>query len=580
MFRKLYAHLKGYTGMIVLCVFITIFEVVSELLIPLFMSKIVDVGIPNQDIPYMMGMGACMLGVAGMAIFMGVLNAKYSAKASQGFAAALRGDLYRKVQNFSFSNIDQFSGASLLTRLTNDVTNLQTTLMMVLRMMTRAPIMLFTALIIAISINARLSMVLLVSVGVLILVAVLIVRIVRDLFSAVQKRLDAVSASVQENLIAIRVVKAFVREGHEKLKFKKVNEALMMTGIKAGSIAALIMPMMMLVLNATTLSVIWFGGQFVGTGQMSTGELISYISYIMQILMSVMIFSMVFIMLTRARASADRVVEVLATQPDILDPALSISERHTVHSGKIEFRDVSFRYAQEGTEGENVLEHINFTVEPGTFVGIIGSTGSGKTSLINLIPRFYDAFRGSVRIDGVDVREYSQQTLREAIGMVMQKNNLFSGTIKENLLWGNADASMEDVIAAARDAQAHQFIESFPDGYDTVLGQGGVNVSGGQKQRLCIARAMMKKPAILILDDSTSAVDTTTEALIRESFKKNFRESTVIVVAQRISSVREADQIIVLDNGEISAMGTHGELIETSDIYREICISQNEGSVA
>lgn len=581
--------MKGYGRMVALCLLFTFCEVACELVIPLLMSRIVDVGIPAGDIGYMARIGALMVGVAIIAICMGVFNARFSAEASQGFSAALRKALYRTTHEFSFSNIDKFSSASLVTRMTSDVQLLQNTIMMSLRMLTRAPIMLVSALFVAISINARLSMVIIGAIVLLVILTAVIVGTVGKLFGAVQKRLDAVNGTVQENLVAIRVVKAFVREGHERLKFKKVNDALTAAAIRAGNIVSMIMPMMMLVLGGTTIAVIWFGGQFAGGEMptMGTGELMSFISYIMQILMSVMIFSMIFVMITRARASAERVSEVLTTAPDILDPQDDAG--HRVTRGRVEFRDVCFRYKNGGNgnggeqpegEGENVLAGISFTAEPGEFVGIIGGTGSGKTSLVSLIPRFYDVTGGQVLVDGVDVRDYTQKVLRDSIGVVMQKNNLFSGTIKENLLWGNESAGMDEIAEAARDAQAYDFITAFPDGFDTELGQGGVNVSGGQKQRLCIARAMLKKPPILILDDSTSAVDTATEANIRRSFSESFKDSTVIIVAQRISSVKHADKIIVLDDGKISAIGTHEELLAANEVYREICHSQNEGSVA
>lgn len=583
MLKQLSTHIVGYKRMIVLCILLIGVEVGCELTIPLLMSKIVDNGIPSGDIGYMAKIGGIMLLVALVAIGAGVLGARFSANASQGGAASLRGELYRAAQGFSFSNIDQFSSASLVTRMTSDVTLLQNTLLMMLRMLTRAPIMLVCALLIAMSINLRLSLVIVGAIVLIVAGAALIIRLIGGLFSLVQQRLDALNGTVQENLIGIRVVKAFVREGHERLKFQKVNDALTAMAIRVGGIAAFIMPLMMLILNVTTLFVIWFGGQFVSAGTMSAGQLISFISYIMQILMSVMMFSMAFIMVTRAKASAGRVLEVLDTKPDIADPA---DAGHKVTRGRIEFRDVCLRYnggngdENGGAEDKNALNHISFTAEPGEFVGIIGGTGSGKTSLISLIPRFYDTTSGTVLVDDIDVREYTQHALREGIGMVMQKNNLFSGTIRENLLWGNEHASQEELVRAATAAQAHRFIERLPDGYDTLLEQGGVNVSGGQKQRLCIARAMVKNPPVLILDDSTSAVDTATEAHIRQAFRQEFSKSTVLIVAQRISSVREADRIIVLDGGSICGIGTHDELLATNDVYREICNSQNEGSVA
>lgn len=584
--RTLLPYLGKYKKMIILCVLFVAGEVVCELMLPLLMAKIVDVGIPANDIGYMAGIGGVMVLVALFAITFGVLNARFSAEASQGFAANLRRALFDKMQEFSFANIDRFSGASLVTRMTSDVTILQNSVMMTLRMLTRAPIMLISAYVVAASINFRLSLVIIGAVVLLAIGTVIIVRLAGAMFALLQKKLDALNGTVQENLTAIRVVKAFVREGYERTKFERVNDALMKAGMQAGKVISLIMPLMMLVLGATTVSVIWFGGRFVGDGVMGTGELISFISYIMQILMSVMMFSMIFVMLTRARACAERAGEVLGTQPDIADKNTGGAAHRVVH-GKIEFENVSFRYNNgNGNGGENgggvedVLCGISFTAEPGEVVAVIGGTGSGKTSLVSLIPRFYDVTEGSVKVDGVDVRDYRQNELRDGIGMVMQKNNLFSGTIRENLLWGNKDATMDELNAAARAAQAHDFIESFPKGYDTELGQGGVNVSGGQKQRLCIARAMLKKPAILILDDSTSAVDTATESKIRRSFRESFKDTTIIIVAQRISSVQDADKIVVLDDGKISGIGTHDELYASNNVYREICMSQTQGGAA
>jgi len=577
MIKRLYTYVGDYKRNILYCLLLVLGEVVCELMLPLMMSRIVDVGIPSGNLRYMGALGAVMVLVALLAMALGVLNSKFSADVSQGFASNLREALYMKTESFSFSNIDRFSGASLVTRMTSDVTMLQMSLMMGLRILTRAPIMLVSALVIAVSINARLSMVIVGAILALAIGTALIVRVAGVLFTALQKRLDALNGTVQENLIAIRVVKAFVREGYERLKFERVNDALTKTAMKAGAVTSLLMPMMMLVMGATTVSVIWFGGGFVGAGVMGTGELMSFISYIMQILMSVIMFSMIFVMMTRARACGERALEVLNTEPDILDKKQP-GQGMRITKGEIEFRDVSFRYGGD-TEEQNVLRRISFVAKPGELIGIIGGTGSGKTSLVNLVPRFYDVTEGAVLVDGVDVREYSQHDLRDGIGMVMQKNNLFTGTIHDNLLWGRADADDEAVEKAARAAQAHDFITSFPGGYKTELGQGGVNVSGGQKQRLCIARAMMKSPKILILDDSTSAVDTTTEAAIRRSFQEDFRDTTVLIVAQRISSVQEADKIIVMDDGAISGIGTHDELLAANDIYREIYSSQTESQM-
>jgi ATP-binding cassette subfamily B protein len=574
---SLFPYIRKYRASIFLCVIFTVGEALGELLIPLTMARIVDVGIPAKNLGYIAAMGGLMVLMSAMAILFGVGTSKLSAEASQGFGAELRAAQFHRLERFSFSNIDHYSSASLITRMTNDVNQMQGAMMMTMRLLTRAPIMLVSALIIAISINARLSLIILAAMVLLVAAVPIIMRAAGKLFSNMQKKLDALNGTVQENLVAIRVVKAFVREGYEKTKFNKANDDLMGAGMRAGNLMASLMPLMMLIMNGTTLGVIWLGGNFVGSGTMQTGELMSFISYIMQILFSIMMFSMVFVMLSRARASAERILEVLETKPTITDRAIpSDTEVPPVETGRVEFRDVSFHYGNGG----DVLSHISFTAEPGQVIGIVGGTGSGKTSLVSLIPRFYDATDGEVLVDGVDVRAYSQEDLRAGIGMVMQQNNLFSGTIRQNLLWGKADATDEEVEAAAKDAQAHVFIEGFPEGYNTELGQGGVNVSGGQKQRLCIARAMLKKPAILILDDSTSAVDTATEAMIRRSFHENFRDSTVLVVAQRISSVREADKIIVLDDGSIAGIGTHEELYETNELYREICLSQAEGVMA
>ena len=577
MLKLVKLYLGRYRPYILLCVFLVLCEVLSELAIPLLMSRIVDKGIPEGDFGYIAANGGLMILLAVAAIFLGAANARFSSIVSQGFAANLRKATFDHTQTFSFSNIDKFSSASLVTRMTNDVTHIQISLMMSLRILTRAPIMLFSALFIAIGINARLSMVIVAAIFLLGISVTLLARTAGKLFAVTQQKLDSLNAAVQENIMAIRVVKAFVREEYEKKKFKKANDGLMEAAMNAGNLMAFVMPIMMLIMSATSLSVYWFGGRFVGEGIMTTGQLMSFISYIMQILMSVMMFAMILIMLTRARASATRILEVLETEADIRD--MNVDQPLGVKNGRVEFKSVSFRYTGDSQE-KNVLNDINLTIEPGEFIGVVGGTGSGKTSLVSLIPRFYDATEGQIFVDGVNVKDYSQHDLRQGIGMVMQKNNLFSGTIKGNILWGNKNASMEEVISAAKDAQAHNFIESFPKGYDAELGQGGVNVSGGQKQRLCIARAMLKKPPILILDDSTSAVDTATEAMIRKSFYDNFKNSTVIMVAQRISSVQNADRIVVLDDGRISGVGSHEELINTNEIYREIYSSQMEGGLS
>ncbi|HPV86698.1 MAG TPA: ABC transporter ATP-binding protein [Caldisericia bacterium] len=578
MIKRLYAYIGQYKKNILYCFLVVTGDVICEMMIPLLMAKIVDNGIPQKDIGFIAGMGGIMVLLAVIAIGFGIINMKFSADASQGFAANLRKALFDKVQSFSFSNIDEFSTASLVTRLTSDVTQLQTTVLMTLRMLLRAPLMLISAIVFAMSINLKLSTIIFVAVPALAFGVILVFKSADKLFTIMQQRLDALNGTVQENLIAIRVVKAFVRETHEKLKFKKVNDDLTKAAMKAGYLISLIMPIMIFILSFATITVIWSGGKMVGTHTMGAGELISFISYMMQILISVMMFSMVFILSARAEACGKRVLEVLDTKIDIVDKPDSLAGKTVpaISRGKIEFRGVNFRYSTIG-EGKDVLSNITFTVEPGEIVAIVGGTGSGKTSLLSLIPRLYDTTAGQVLVDGNDVRDYSLKALRDGIGMVLQKNILFSGTIRENLLWGNENASQAEIEEAAHDAQAHGFIMSFPNGYETELGQGGVNVSGGQKQRLCIARAMMKKPRILILDDSTSAVDTATEAKIRQSFYKNLNGTTVLIVAQRISSVKNANKIIVLDDGRISGIGTHETLFATNTIYREICNSQQEG---
>lgn len=529
------------------------------------------------------------------AMICGVFIMRFSSLSSQGFGANLRDAMFNKVQDFSFNNIDHFSTASLVTRLTNDVNNLQMTVMMMLRIMLRAPMMLIIAFLLAFSINAKLSLILAVAIVCLSGSVWLILNTAVKLFTIVQQKIDAINSAIQENLIGIRIVKSFVRSNFEKEKFGKANNALTDSAIRAANIAILNMPIMILVMNVATLAIIWTGGRMVYFKTLGAGELISFLSYVFQILFSVMMISMVILMSARAQASGERVVEVLDAEVDITDkPELhkvvpveegnisrddkqkGYQSEPEVRKGKVEFKNVSFKYNHSGT-GENVISNINFVAQPGEVIAIVGGTGTGKSTLVHLIPRLYEATEGAVLIDDVDVRDYKLKTLRDSIGVVLQKNTLFSGSIFENLLWGNENATQEQVETACKDAQAHEFIMSLPQGYDTQLGQGGVNVSGGQKQRLCIARAMLKHPKILILDDSTSAVDSSTEAKIRESFYSNFAETTVFIIAQRISSVREADKIIVLDDGKIVGMGTHQELIKSNAVYQEINSSQQEG---
>jgi len=583
--RKLWAYLGSYRRVLLLSPLLVMVDVVCELTMPMLMGRIVDRGIPTLDLQYIVSVGVLMIGLALVAMLFGSLNHRLAAVTSQGYGANLRQALFDQVQSFSFSNIDTFSTASLVTRLTNDVTQIQNTLLMAMRILTRAPLMLICALVFAIAINARLAVILFIAIPTLVAGIALVIGQAERLFTAVQAKIDAVNSTVEENLIGIRVVKAFVRERQEKVKFKRSNDDLSEKAMKAGNLVVSIMPIMMFVLNGATVAVIWFGGHMVGTHQMGTGELVSFIAYIMQILMSVLMVSMILMMLARARASAERIIEVLDTIPSIADrepamaPGVAAAEQGpTVTYGAVEFRHVNFKYTTSG-KGENVLSDIDLALEPGEFVALVGGTGSGKSTLVSLIPRLYDVTDGQVLVDGADVRDYKLATLRSAIGVVLQNNVLFSGTIRENLMWGNAAATQQDIEHAARNAQAHDFIMSFPDGYATNLGQGGVNVSGGQKQRLCIARALLKKPRILILDDSTSAVDSATEAKIRASFRESLSDTTILIIAQRISSVQQADRIIVLDDGRIAGIGTHTELLAGNPIYQAICASQMEGVV-
>ena len=569
-------HLQGYKRVAVKSpIFITL-EVICELILPLVMAEIVDTAIPAGDVVYICQMGAVMLLLSLAAMACGVLSAKYSTFASQGFGANLRQCLFDKVQEFSFSDIDRFSSASLITRMTNDVNAMTMMLNMGLRMLVRAPVMLIAALCISVSINPRLALVLAVVIPLMMLAIGLLMKICTRLFEAMQKKIDGLNNTLQENLIAIRVVKAFVREDHERAKFKRSNDELMQAALNVGLKIIAILPIMMLAMNGATVAVLYLGGKMVMTEGFLLGALQAFINYIFQILMSVMMVAMALLQLTRAQACAHRINEVLSTEPSVEDKPGAEKQSLPAPRGQVEFRDVSFKYVATGT-GDDVLSHISFTVKPGQFVAIVGGTGTGKSSLVNLIPRFYDVTGGAVLVDGVDVRDYPLEELRSRIGMVLQTNVLFTGTIRENLLWGRPDATEEEMIQAAKDAQAYDFIMSFPEGFDTVLTQGGTNVSGGQKQRLCIARAMLRKPAILILDDSTSAVDSATEAAIRESFAKNLKGTTVIIIAQRISSVKYADEILILDDDHIAGQGTHEELLATNAIYQEIYQSQQEG---
>lgn len=569
-------HIKGYEKQAVLSPILIVLEVICELILPLIMAEIVDVAIPAGDVRYIFLLGAGMVALALASMACGVGAAKAAAFASQGFGCNLRQALFDKVQTFSFADIDRFSSASLITRITNDVNVMTMMLAMGLRMLIRAPMMLVTALAVSIVLNAKLAMVLVVVIPVMTVIIAMVMKICTRLFEILQTKLDHLNNTLQENLVAVRVVKAFVRENHERKKFKSANDDLTQAGLSVGLRIVAIMPVMMLCMNGALVAVLYFGGRMVMGGSFQLGDLQAFTGYISQILMSVMMVAMTLLQLSRSQACAQRINEVLEATPDIQDGQNAQSAKLPAPKGKVELRKVSFKYTASGT-GDDVLKDIDLTVEPGQFVAVVGGTGVGKSSLVNLIPRFYDPTGGQVLLDGMDVRDYPLDDLRARIGMVLQNNVLFTGTVRENLLWGKPDATQEELDRAAKDAQAYGFIMSLPQGYDTLLDQGGVNLSGGQKQRLCIARAMLKQPAVLILDDSTSAVDSATEAAIRKSFHENLKGTTVIMIAQRISSVRYADKIVILEDDHIAGQGTHEELLENNAIYQEIYQSQQEG---
>ena len=548
-------------------------EVAGEVMLPKFMSMIINNGVASRNVAYIGKMGTLMvLTVLFMAVG-GILGAYFSAKASISFTSDMRNDLFRKVQQFSFENIDDYSTGSLVTRLTNDVQQVQNVLMMGLRMALRAPGMFLGALIMAFMMNRQLAVIILIVIPLLLAAILLILKTAFPRFGEMQRRLDRLNSGIQESLTNVRVVKSFVREDHEIEKFSKLNDDLKESSLRALRIVIATMPVMMFAMNVTTLAVVWYGGNIIIAGKMPVGDLTAFTTYIVQILMSLMMLSMVFLQSSRASASMKRINEIFDTEIGLNDDHAKNKDKK-VTEGCVEFKNVSFGYGGENGRKDLVLEGISFTAEPGQTIGIIGSTGSGKTSLVQLIPRLYDVTGGEVLVDGVNVKEYSLKHLRDGVGMVLQKNILFSGTIEENLRWGNEDAPMEDVIRFSESAQADPFVKTFKNGYDTEMGQGGVNVSGGQKQRLCIARALLKRPKILILDDSTSAVDTATEAKIRESLYHDLKDTTKIIIAQRISSVQEADQILVLEDGKIIGHGTHEELLKTCEAYSEIYTTQ------
>lgn len=573
---KLIKYAKPYWWQSLICPFLMTGEVILELLIPLYMSKIVDVGIPNGDMHYVLVTGGKMLLIAGCSLFCGAMAARLSAVASMGLGARVREAMYKNIQTFSFSNIDRFSTASLVTRMTNDVTTVQNMYQMLLRIFFRAPLQFICAMFMSFKINHKVSSVFLVVIPLILVVLAIFGPIAMKRFKKMFTMLDNLNGSVQENLIAIRVVKAFVRGDYEKAKFKKSNDDLTAAAVSAEMLMVSAQPAMMLMMYGTILAISFLASKYIVAGEMQIGEFSMILTYIMQILMSVVMMAMMLVNFVMSRAAVSRIQEVLDETPDINDDAANLSLK--VENGEIEFCDVCFKYNKDGEK--NVVDHADFKIASGETVGVIGGTGSAKTTLVSLIPRLYDVTAGEVRVAGHNVKNYTLEELRESVSMVLQNNVLFSGTIAENLRWGDENATDEELVAACKSAQAHDFISSFPDGYQTDLGQGGVNVSGGQKQRLCIARALLKKPKILILDDSTSAVDTFTDSKIREAFKNDIPNTTKIIIAQRISSVQDADKIIVLDNGKIADMGTHKELLERSPIYSEVYYSQQKGVVA
>ena len=569
-------YIKPYLSAFILGPIMMIVEVIGEVMLPAMMADIINVGAANRDIGYIISKGLMMAAIAFVMMAGGIGGAYFAVKAAMHFGRDLRGDLFRKVQQFSFANIDGFSAGSLVTRLTNDITQMQNVIMMGLRMMLRAPGMLIGAVIMAFMMNASLAVIILIVAPALAIAIGTIIRIAFPRFELMQKKLDKLNSNIQEVLTNVRVIKSFVRGDYEEKRFAEANEELKKSSLDAFKVVIIQMPLMTFAMNVTIIAVVWFGGNQILNGTMQVGDLTAFTTYVTQILMSLMMLAMVLLQSSRAVASSKRISEALDTEIDLTDEAADHKES-VVREGKIEFRHVSFRYYKKNHE--KALNDISFTIKPGQTVGIIGSTGSGKTTLVQMIPRLYDVDEGAVFVDGVNVKDYSLKNLRNGVSMVLQKNVLFSGTILENLRWGDEHAGEAEIQKAAIAAQADAFVSQLPEGYETELGQGGVNVSGGQKQRLCIARALLKKPKILILDDSTSAVDTATEAKIRESFHTTLRHTTKLIIAQRISSVMDADLILVMEEGRIVGMGRHDELLASCDAYQEIYDSQMDREV-
>ncbi len=575
MIRRLSKSIREYKLPTLLTPLFMSLEVIMEVLIPKLMGKLIDNGIYKTDTAYVIRTGLVLLVLCAFGLAAGVLGGVFAAKASSGFAKNLRHDMFYNIQHFSFANLDKFETSGLITRLTTDVTNLQNSYQMIIRIAVRSPAMLLFSLGMALSINSRIAMVFVGVIPPLALALGFIVSKAHPVFKRVFKTFDKLNNVVNENLHGIRVVKSFVREDKEREKFNQVSDTIYKDTKKAEGIIAFNAPVMQFSSYLCMLLIAWFGANLIvksGATEMTTGDLFSLINYTMQILMNLMMLSMIFVMLTMSRASGERVCEVLEEKSSLHNPANPV---YKVPDGSIEFQDVGFSYS--GSEEKLCLKNVNIRIESGETVGIIGSTGSSKTSLVQLIPRLYDVTTGSLKVGGIDVREYDIESLRREVAMVLQKNVLFSGTVKDNLRWGKEDATDEEMIEACKSAQAHGFITEMPEGYDTFIEQGGTNVSGGQKQRICIARSLLQRPKILILDDSTSAVDTKTDAMIRKAFKEYIPETTKIIIAQRVSSIEGADKIIVLDDGEISGFGTHTELLESNEIYRDVYYSQQKG---
>ena len=574
MIKKLASYIKDYKKETILTPIFVILEVVMEILIPYLMAKIIDVGIQNSDIKYILEIGVFLIVSAVLSLTFGMLSGRFAAKASAGYAKNLRKAMFDKIQTYAFEDIDKFSTSSLITRLTTDVTNVQQAFQMIIRILARGPVMMIFALIMCFTISPKLACIFLVAIPVLGFLLIFIAKKAHPNFETVFKKYDSLNRVVQEDVSGIRVVKAYAKEDYEKEKFKKVNDEVYYFFKKAEKIVAFNSPVMQFTIYTCILLISWFGSQLIVGETMQTGQLSSIITYAWQILMSLMMLSMVFVMIIISQSSAERIIEVLDQEPAIKNKSKNLK---TVKDGSIVLDNVSFCYSDEKDKDKFALRDINLEIQAGETVGIIGGTGSSKSTLVQLIPRLYEATKGKVKVGGVDVRDYDIESLRDSVAMVLQKNVLFSGTISENLRWGNKEATDEELERVCKLAQADEFIKQFPAKYETVLDQGGTNVSGGQKQRICIARALLKKPKILILDDSTSAVDTKTDALIRKAFREEIPNTTKIIIAQRITSIEDADKIVVLNNGRIDGIGTSEELLKTNQIYREVYESQMKG---